>query len=211
MLWQKRLHLLGAGLTICVFLSGFSTFSLPSAPTTNGTSRVVDITDHAHASPASESAWVSELPVRLIIPAIEVDALVRPVGLAPDGSGVMDVPTNVSDVGWYSPGVRPGMRGSAVMAGHVSGKHVSEGVFYDLHRLVAGDEVIVMSAGRIEDIFVVVSVETFNYDEPTTEVFLNTDGKVRLNLITCDGEWLSDKRVFDKRTVVFTEQMTDVE
>jgi len=158
-----------------------------------------------------QDEWVSELPVRLLIPAINLNAEVQHIGLAPDNSGEMDVPSNFTDVGWYQPGTRPGMRGSAVIAGHYNGKSIPKAVFYDLGKLKVGDEVIIMSAERIEDIFYVVRVETYDYDAPTEEVFLSDDGKARLNLITCGGKWLSEKNVFDKRTVVFTQSMTDVE
>lgn len=155
--------------------------------------------------------WVPELPVRIVIPALGIDAPVQPVGLAPDGTGAMDVPSNFTDVGWYTAGVRPGMRGSAVMAGHYNGRGVPEAVFYDLDTLQIGDKVVVMSEERIEDIFVVVKIATYEYDAPTDEVFVSTDGKARLNLITCGGEWLPEVDLYRHRTVVFTEQLTNVE
>jgi LPXTG-site transpeptidase (sortase) family protein len=155
--------------------------------------------------------WVPELPVRLIIPSIDVDAPVQYVGLDASGTGEMEVPSNFTDVGWYKHGVRPGMRGSAVIAGHLNGREVAEAVFYDLHTLEVGDEVVIMSAERVEDIFFVVKVETYDYNEATEDVFVSTDGKARLNLITCGGKWLPNEKVYDKRTVVFTELLTDVE
>jgi sortase A len=155
--------------------------------------------------------WIPELPVRLVIPSIGVDASVQQVGLAPNGTGEMGIPSNFTDVGWYQEGVRPGMRGSAVMAGHYNGKNTPEAVFYDLNNLQVGDEVIIMSEERIEDIFYVVKIETYDHDAATTEVFASNDGKARLNLITCGGEWLPDEKLFNKRTVVFTELLTDVE
>jgi sortase A len=155
--------------------------------------------------------WVPELPVRLLIPALGLDAEVQYVGLDESGSGEMAVPSNFTDVGWYKDGVRTGMRGSAVIAGHYNGKGVPEAVFYNLDTLDIGDEVVIMSAERIEDIFSVVKVKTYDYDDDATDVFVSTDGKKRLNLITCGGEWLRDEGRYDKRTVVFTELLTDVE
>jgi len=156
--------------------------------------------------------WVPELPVRLLIPAINVDAAIQSVGLAADGSGEMAAPSNLTDISWYQPGVRPGMPGSAVMAGHYSnGGKSSQAVFYDLGALRIGDEVMVMSAERIEDIFRVVRVEIYDYDAPTTEIFHSDDGKARLNLITCGGTWLPALGMYEKRIVVFTIQVTNVE
>ncbi len=159
----------------------------------------------------SEEEWIPELPTRLVIPTIGVDASIQYVGLASNGTGEMAVPSNFTDVGWYEEGVRPGMSGSAVIAGHLNGKEVPEAVFYDLHTLDVGDEVVIMSADRIEDIFYVVKVETYDYNASTEEVFISNDGKKRLNLITCGGTWLPEEKVYDRRTVVFAELLTDVE
>lgn len=154
---------------------------------------------------------VAALPARLIIPAIDVDAKVQFVGLDADGSGAMAVPSNFTDVGWYKDGVRPGMSGSAVIAGHFNGKKVPEAVFYDLDKLQVGDKVVIMSEELTQSIFTVVKVETYAYDAPTADVFTSADGKSRLNLITCGGEWLPEENVYNKRTVIFTELLTDVE
>ncbi len=158
-----------------------------------------------------QDEWVPALPTRLVIPALGLDASVQYVGLDNSGSGEMAVPSNFTDVGWYKNGVRPGMKGSAVMAGHYNGKDVAEAVFYELGTLDVGDEVLIMANGYIQDIFVVVRVETYNYDDDATDVFVSNDGKKRLNLITCSGEWLNEEQMYDKRTVVFTELVTDVE
>jgi LPXTG-site transpeptidase (sortase) family protein len=193
-------------LTVIVLVLGFSFFtsatpdSLAVAP---APLQAVELPE--------EREWIPELPVRLVIPAIDVDAEVQYVGVDEDGTGEMEVPSNFTDVGWYKHGVRPGMRGSAVIAGHYNGKGIPEAVFYDLHTLEIGDEVVIMSAERIEEIFQVVKIETYAYDAPTTEIFMSTDEKKRLNLITCSGEWLSDENQYNKRTVVFTELLTDVE
>lgn len=155
--------------------------------------------------------WIPELPVRLVIPAIGVDAAVQHVGLDTSGSGEMAVPSNFTDVGWYQHGVRPGMNGSAVIAGHLNGKEVPEAVFYDLHKLKVGDEVVIRSEHRIEDIYRVVRVQSYDFDSATDEVFVSTDGKARLNLITCGGRWLAEAQLYDTRTVVFTERITNIE
>lgn len=149
--------------------------------------------------------WAAELPVRLVIPAINVDAHVQYVGLTETGTGEMGVPDNFTDVGWYKEGVRPGMSGSAVIAGHYNGKETPQAVFFDLDTLEVGDEVIVMNADQIEDVFQVVKIETFAYDAPTNDIFISADGKKRLNLITCSGDWLAEADIYNQRTVVFTE------
>lgn len=147
------------------------------------------------------------IPIRLVIPSIDVDAFVESVGVTSDGTGQMAVPSTFIDVGWYKHGVRPGMDGSAVIAGHLNGRNTPQAVFYDLHTLEIGDKVHIVNAEQIEETFVVVKVETYAHDAPTTDVFVSADGKARLNLITCGGDWLEAEDVYSTRTVVFTERL----
>lgn len=148
---------------------------------------------------------LTALPLRLQIPSIEVDAHVQIVGLAEDSLVEMGVPDNFTDVGWYEYGPRPGMSGSAVITGHLNGKNVPEAVFYNLGSVKIGDEVLVTAEDGAVLTFMVVDVRVYDHDADTKEVFISDDGKVRLNLITCAGDWLSQAELYDERTVIFTE------
>ena len=75
------------------------------------------------------------VPVRLLIPAIGVDSTLMELGLHDDGT--MEVPPAGFPAGWYSGAPTPGELGPAVIAGHVD--WTGPGVFYDLHKLAAGD------------------------------------------------------------------------
>jgi len=124
-------------------------------------------------------------PVRLEIPAINVDALIEAVGLTPDGA--MDTPKDFLDTAWYQLGPRPGEQGNAVIAGHVD-TIGGEAVFWNLRQLTPGDDIIVMSDDGIAHHFVVTGSEKYALGSaPLTEIFGPTDG-VHLNLITCDPE-----------------------
>ena len=154
---------------------------------------------------------LTELPERLMIPSIGVDAPVQFVGLSTSSVGQMDVPDNFTDVAWYKYGPRPGMVGSSVIAGHLNGKYVEEAVFYDLSQVKIDDEVFIIDATGAVLIFKVVDVRTYPHDAPTEEVFISDDGKVRLNLITCAGDWLRGEELYDLRTVVFTELVSSAD
>lgn len=151
---------------------------------------------------------LAELPDRLLIPSIGVDTAVQLVGLA-TSTGQMEVPDNFTDVGWYKHGPRPGMPGSAVITGHLNGKNVPEAVFYDLSDVELEDEIHIVDVTGATSTFKVVKVSTYTYDSPTEEVFISNDGKVRLNLITCAGDWIGSEQSYNQRTVVFTELVAD--
>jgi sortase A len=152
-----------------------------------------------------ETPIVTGLPVELRIPALGIDTNIQSVGLAKDGSGEMGVPNNFTDVAWYNGGPYPGMSGSAVLAGHLNGRNIPKAVFYDLEKLQPGDVVEVVDDGGKVIQFEVTAVKTYSYNDPTEDIFLTASDRPRLNLITCGGEWLKNERLYNKRTVVFTE------
>ncbi len=70
----------------------------------------------ASLAPAREAAQ-GDLPRRLRIPSLTIDAFVRHVGINEKGN--MATPGNFTDTGWYKYGTVPGFVGSAVIDGHV--------------------------------------------------------------------------------------------
>lgn len=141
-----------------------------------------------------------ELPVRLIIPAIGVDAGVESVGLTPDGA--MDVPSTYWTVGWFGMGVRPGEAGNAVVAGHLDSK-TGPAVFWSLGRLQPGDLVYVQTVDGSELTFQVVASETYPYDDAPLERIFGPTAVRGLNLVTCNGVFDRGTQNYDKRLVVY--------
>lgn len=142
------------------------------------------------------------LPIQISIPAIGVDAEVRAMGA--DERGDMAVPVRRNTVGWYQLGSRPGERGSAVIAGHVSAGSLMPGVFGSLDELKAGDQIVVVDDQGKKLTYTVTKVAAYLTDEtPLQSIFLKSDG-VYLNLITCAGNWLSDEQEYNQRLVVYS-------
>ncbi|MBU6321273.1 MAG: class F sortase [Patescibacteria group bacterium] len=165
----------------------------------------------AFEAPAADGSGTSSLaqpapsaPTRLVIPAIGVDAAVQSVGLAKSGNGAMGVPSNFTDVAWYDQGPLPGAPGDAVIDGHLDGRAVPEAVFYRLGDLAPGDAVLVEEqAGHLER-FVVTKVARYPYDADTSAIFAGDASGAHLNLITCAGDWLAGRHLYNERVVVFT-------
>lgn len=147
-------------------------------------------------------------PSRLRIPAIDVDADVQHVGVTKDGA--MATPSNFTDVGWYRDGPTPGSRGSAVIAGHVDNGLGLSGVFKRLGELTEGDDIYVDAADGTTQHFIVTSTRSYPYDEVPTNILFNPSGTRRLNLVTCEGNWVSEARTYDRRLVVFTRLAEDL-
>jgi LPXTG-site transpeptidase (sortase) family protein len=171
-------------------------------PTTYTAINLVQSTESAVPSTPSPP------PISLTIPSIGVVAKIQPVGLTADGSGEMAPPSNFVDVAWYKDGTVPGMNGSAVIAGHLSGKSVPQAIFYNLEKLTLGDNIMVTDESGATLTFKVTAVKSYGYTDPADEVFLGDKTVARLNLITCSGRWLPEINLFDKRIVIFSELVT---
>jgi LPXTG-site transpeptidase (sortase) family protein len=143
-------------------------------------------------------------PARIEIPKLGIDAAIIPVGRAPDGS--METAHNEHDVAWYEHGAIPGTPGAAVLAGHLDTRISREAVFYDLHMIEPGDEVRIADKEGRTAVFRVREKRLYERDDPAAGVFAS-DGKSRLNLITCAGDWLPQEKSYSKRLVVFTEKI----
>lgn len=148
-----------------------------------------------------------ELPAKLQIPSIEVDATVESVGITPQGA--MDTPVEPLNVAWYNLGPRPGERGIAVIDGHLDGENQTEAVFKDLEEIAIGDTITVVDAKGAKLTFTVRATKLYDAQADTREVFINPNGYF-LNLITCAGEWNEERKDYEERFVVFSE-LTSVE
>lgn len=129
-------------------------------------------------------------PVRLKIPAINVDAATEQVGQAPDGA--MDVPKDFNDTAWYDLGARPGEQGNAVIDGHVDST-TGKAVFWDLRKLVSGDQIIVVGDDGAERQFVVTASEAYPRDAVPLDRVFGATTETHLNLITCDSSSAFDR------------------
>lgn len=141
------------------------------------------------------------------IPKIGVKARIVPEGVTKDGS--LAAPGNVYDTGWYTASSLPGTQGAMLLDGHVS-SWTTNGVFYNLKKLQAGDIVTVERGDTKTYQYKVVKMQTYSADAvdmnaAVTPVVPGTPG---LNLITCGGKVKPGTSEFTERVVVFTQQIT---
>ena len=124
------------------------------------------------------------VPKLISIPAIDVRAPVIPLGLNSDGT--LEVPTSITDTGWFRGGPEPGEPGASILVGHVDST-AGPGVFYHLRALHRGDEIEIRLADGSTVRFTVRSFfSTPKTEFPTDRVYRH-GGAPTLDLITCDG------------------------
>ncbi|MFE8700653.1 class F sortase [Cytobacillus sp. FJAT-54145] len=125
------------------------------------------------------------IPTSVSIPSIGVEANILQVGLQEDG--IMEVPEDVMEVGWYTNGAKPGQNGNVVLAGHVD-SYLGPGIFFNLKNVSIDDEIIISNGEEIVK-YRIVKKEAYPYDQgPIEEIFGYTSQK-RLHLITCTGRY----------------------
>ncbi len=138
-------------------------------------------------------------PVKLMIPALGVEAAVEAVGDDPDGA--MSTPTHPDNVAWYQPGAGMGVPGNVVFAAHVNwdGRLRPFGL---LHRLEMGDAIqVVDEQGRGFE-YVVESSQWFRAEGAPLEEIFAQPGEPVVTLITCGGEYVAATREYLDRLVV---------
>lgn len=142
-------------------------------------------------------------PVRLQIPAIEIDTPVIRLGLAPDGT--VQVPPITADdrAGWYRHSPTPGQVGPSVVLGHVTAGAYGDGVFRHLARLHRGDRIMARREDGTTAEFAVSTVRTVaKADFPADDVYGDVD-RPELRLITCGGPRDGDE--YRDNVIVFAE------
>jgi hypothetical protein len=139
-------------------------------------------------------------PQRIAIPTIGVDAEVVAVGLEDDGT--MEIPADVTTVGWFEPGVRPGQPGTAVLAGHVDSRTQGPGAFFALRDLDVDDVVVTTAEDGQPQRWRVVTRTRFAKDQLPIDELFTREGDPRLVLITCGGSFDATARSYSDNIVV---------
>ncbi len=160
--------------------------------------------DNARSPKGVDDVDHKAVPVRLVIPAINVDAEIEPLGVT--ASGAMDVPKSPDTVGWLSTNSIPGNVGNAVMDGHRGWMNQMSAVFDRLHELKSGDLIYVTDAAGTSTSFVVREIKSYAPGDDASEVFGTSTG-AHLNLITCEGDWDAWTQSYAERLVVFSKKI----
>ncbi len=141
------------------------------------------------------------LPSRVMIPKIGLDSPVEHVGITYRGN--MGTPKNITNTGWYKYGTIPGELGSAVIDGHVDNGFNLPGVFSKLKDLNPGDDIYVETDKGVKLHFVVEEKKIYPYKEVPLEEVFNRNDTGRLNLITCEGDWIDEAETDENRLIVY--------
>lgn len=131
------------------------------------------------------------------------NARILSVGITSDNK--MGVPKSIYDVGWYENSSKPGTGGTQLMDGH-NGGPTQAGVFKKLDKLNNGDKIIVERGDGVKFTYEVVENKTMSVDEANSYMGVMQKspvaGKESISLITCTGEWTTERRTYLSRAMV---------
>ena len=142
----------------------------------------------------------SAVPVSIGIPRLHVSSHLEDLGV--DDDGVMEVPAEPANAGWYDLGPSPGALGPAVVAGHVTWNQ-APAVFFRLAELRPGDVVQVTRTDDVVAVFEVTRVERYPKTAFPTEVVFGAIDHAGLRLITCGGDYEQSARRYTDNVVAF--------
>ena len=138
-------------------------------------------------------------PVGLSIPAMDLRAPVRDIGVEPDGQ--LEIPDE-TEVGWYRLGSSPGRPGATVLAAHVSWNDTT-GPFFRLGDLEPGALVDVLLADGTTRTYQVVERAQYPKLGLPAERIWTREGDEVIVLITCGGDFNRSIRRYTDNIVVY--------
>ncbi|MFI7640966.1 class F sortase [Nonomuraea sp. NPDC049400] len=127
-------------------------------------------------------------PVRIVIKRLGINAPVKSVGLAKDGTIEVPPANDPNLVGWYRNMSTAGEAGPAVMLGHKDTRTRSA-VFSRLAEIKNGDTIEVKRQDKTTALFTVGGVEQASKKTFPTQRVYGPQENAQLHLITCGGSY----------------------
>ena len=143
------------------------------------------------------------LPRSIRIPDLGITARVRAVGL--DAARAVEVPDDISEVGWYEYSAAPGSAaGASVIVGHRDGRVDGHGAFYGIASLHEGDRITITRDDGSTVAYRVTALRALQksvFAEHAEQIFA-LDGPPRLRLISCGGYYDADRGGYQSNVIV---------
>jgi len=173
--------------------------ALTSAPSMPAPSRAIPRT------PAAVSIAAGQ-PAVLHLPALHVTAAVDPVNSA---HGILQVPDDISRVGWWRHSVPPGSpTGSTVIDGHIDSAAAGAGALFHLAELNPGEPITISTATGAVITYRVQARRVYPKAQGLPADLFAQTGPARLVIISCGGNFDASNRSYDDNIVIFATAQT---
>jgi len=140
-------------------------------------------------------------PAVLHLPALHVTAAVDPVNSA---HGILQVPDDISRVGWWRHSVPPGSpTGSTVIDGHIDSAAAGAGALFHLAELKPGEPITISTATGAVITYRVQARRVYPKAQGLPADLFAQTGPARLVIISCGGNFDTSNRSYDDNIVIF--------
>lgn len=203
--WNRRFVFLLATVAIGITLIAVSATALHAdrhTPAAFGPNRIPPLpaADPTAASTTAPPSPPAVAPTQLRIPTLGVVATVRTVVTI---HGVLGVPDNPADVGWWAGSVPIGsLHGSVVIDGHVDSASTGPGALFGATKLNAGDAIELTLRDGKTQLYRVVSRRAYVKHSGLPAGLFTASGPARLVLITCGGTFDANLRSYEDNIAV---------
>jgi len=155
---------------------------------------------------AAAAASALGRPAVLHLPTLHRNATVDPVGSV---HGVLQVPDDISRVGWWQHSAAPGSpAGSTVIDGHIDSAAAGEGALFHLADLNPGDPLSVTNSTGTTTRYQVSARRVYVKEHGLPADLFNQQGPGRLVIISCGGPFDSSTRSYQDNIAVFATPTT---
>jgi len=163
------------------------------------------------ATISAESPAPPEVPIRLVIPAIDLDSPVTPVGrklVVIDGKTYRQWETADNQVGWHNLSAKLGEVGNTVLAGH---SDIYAKVFQNLKDVKVGDTVIAYDAGQpyyyvVTDTVLVKEKDVSIEQRLANARWIDDTDDERITMVTCAQPGATHRLIVVARPLVLVQQ-----
>ena len=163
-----------------------------SAPTSTAPSR---------STTPRPTAATAATPKELVLPSLGVTAKVSPVQSV---SGVLQVPDDISTVGWWQHSVPAGSpTGTTVLDGHIDSAAAGEGALFHLADLGPGDRIEVKTATGQTLTYQVQARRIYVKAQGLPADLFNQQGPARLVIISCGGPFDSTEHSYEDNVAIY--------
>ncbi|WP_336216378.1 class F sortase [Nonomuraea sp. LPB2021202275-12-8] len=147
-------------------------------------------------------AMLPSTPVRIAVRRLGINAPIRSVGLAKDGTIQVPPSNNPNLVGWYRNMSTPGEAGPAVLLGHKDTRTRSA-VFSRLPEIRNGDTIEVKRQDGVTAVFTVGGIEQADKKTFPTQRVYGPQANAQLHLITCGGVYNRSTGHYTDNVIVY--------
>ena len=149
---------------------------------------------------------ITELPIRMRIPALSLDYEIQATGA--DRNGTMVVAPGIEVISWFDRSSIPGNEGNAIFGGHNSWSGVRSKI-YTLDKLEIGELMEIDYDDGTCLRFFLESVFVYELRTAPSHLIMDTAGDARLTLITCKAPFNTVTGTSDNRIVAIFKEESD--